>query len=70
MLTVSIASLSCSKSLNSEYMVMCNCFFFFGNLYHLKPEVEYDSSLVHYGEGNGTPLKYSCLENPMDGGAW
>ena len=20
--------------------------------------------------GNGTPLKYSCLENPMDGGAW
>ena len=23
-----------------------------------------------YGEGNGTPLQYSCLENPMDGGAW
>ena len=22
------------------------------------------------GEGNGTPLWYSCLENPMDGGAW
>ena len=22
------------------------------------------------GEGNGTPLQYSCLENPMDGGAW
>ena len=22
------------------------------------------------GEGNGTPLRYSCLENPMDGGAW
>ena len=21
-------------------------------------------------EGNGTPLQYSCLENPMDGGAW
>ena len=21
------------------------------------------------GEGNGTPLQYSCLENPMDGGA-
>ena len=27
------------------------------------------SRLVH-GEGNGTPLQYSCLENPMDGGAW
>ena len=23
-----------------------------------------------YGEGDGAPLQYSCLENPMDGGAW
>ena len=23
-----------------------------------------------YGEGNGTPLQYFCLDNPMDGGAW
>ena len=23
-----------------------------------------------YGEGNGNPLQYSCLENPRDGGAW
>ena len=22
------------------------------------------------GKGNGTPLQYSCLENPMDGGSW
>jgi len=22
------------------------------------------------GEGNGTPLQYCCLENPMDGGTW
>ena len=22
------------------------------------------------GEGNGTPLQYSCLEKPTDGGAW
>ena len=22
------------------------------------------------GEGNGTPLQHSCLESPMDGGAW
>jgi len=22
------------------------------------------------GEGNGTPLQYSCLENPLDRGAW
>ena len=23
-----------------------------------------------HGEGNGNPLQYSCLENPMDGGIW
>ena len=27
-------------------------------------------SMYVYGEGNGTPLQYSCLESPMDGGAW
>ena len=27
-------------------------------------------SSVILGEGDGTPLWYSCLENPMDGGAW
>ena len=27
-------------------------------------------SSVYIREGNGTPLQYSCLENPMDGGAW
>ena len=27
-------------------------------------------SLSCIGEGNGTPLQYSCLENPMDGRAW
>ena len=26
--------------------------------------------LQRLGEGNGTPLQYSCLENPMDRGAW
>ena len=24
----------------------------------------------NFGEGNGKPLQYCCLENPMDGGAW
>ena len=27
-------------------------------------------SSVYIGEGSGTPLQYSCLENPMDRGAW
>ena len=26
--------------------------------------------VMYVGEGNGTPFQYSCLENPMDGGAW
>ena len=30
----------------------------------------YMSPINNVGEGNGTPLQYSCLENPMDGGAW
>ena len=25
---------------------------------------------IYSGEGDGTPLQYSCLENPMDGGGW
>ena len=29
------------------------------------PNVEFE-----WVEGNGTPLQYSCRENPMDGGAW
>ena len=32
-------------------------------LFHVHLELE-------FGEGNGTPLQYSCLENPMDRGAW
>ena len=30
----------------------------------------YNHLLSSSGEGNGTPLQYSCLENPVDGGAW
>jgi len=30
----------------------------------------FGSAHPHSGEGNGTPLQYSCLENPMDGGVW
>ena len=37
----------------------CHHFFLF-------PVVSYED----VGEGNGTPLQYSCLENTMNGGAW
>ena len=31
---------------------------------------EFGESKQSHGEGNGTPLQYSCLENPMNRGAW
>ena len=37
------------------------------NLIQVKVKVAQSCST---GEGNGTPLQYSCLENTMDGGAW
>ena len=39
-------------------------------LYWILPFVSNNYLWLSYGEGNGTPLQYSCLENPMDGGAW
>ena len=30
----------------------------------------FNNKYVTAGEGNGTPLQYSCLENPMGGRAW
>ena len=33
-------------------------------------EVIWESPDFYVGEGNSSPPQYSCLENPMDGGAW
>ena len=48
-----------------------------GCLFSKQHEILYTDSFLkgsHFsifiGEGNFTPLQYSCLENPMDGGAW
>ena len=41
------------------YVYMCVCVY----------NILYGNNIV-IGEGNGTPLQYSCLANPMDGGAW
>ena len=35
-----------------------------------KPQIKKDSCTLMFGEGNGNPLQYSCLDNPMEGGAW
>ena len=38
---------------------------------HVKGEADISINVdVYTGEGNGNTLQYSCLENPMDGGAW
>ena len=36
----------------------------------LRLQLELRLLISWIGEGDGTPLQYSCLENPMDGGAW
>ena len=38
--------------------------------YIKKQKLNYILLGISHGEGNSTPLQYSCLENPMDGGAW
>ena len=37
---------------------------------HTRASTPEGMGLISAYEGNGTPLQYSCLENPMDGGAW
>ena len=57
-------SLSCLSSLESLHV-------FFS--YHVKQRSYLQHLIIYtklkFGEGNGTPLQYSCLENPMDRGA-
>ena len=47
-------------------LVECSLFY----LSILKDLYNYGCTGSLFGEGNGNPLQYSCLENPMDGGAW
>ena len=70
-----------SDQLNLRRICFC-CFPIFSCPFLLLPGLELSSiwslfqtlSSIHvcsiFGEGNGTPLQYSCLENPTDGGAW
>ena len=69
------------ESHNALYFIKCSIkfytiqIFFYFNL--ISPQINLPQSnllcyriLNNIGEGNGNPLQYSCLENPMDGGAW
>ena len=63
--TSEIASGNAGCQLGTQLgLLAVSCFSFMGALPGLVRLLMMD------GEGNGTPLQYSCLENPMDGGAW
>ena len=55
----------CSTFLPSVAFILLHCVGFFHCQFLVKGFLGFP-----HGEGNGTPLQYSCLENPMDGGAW
>ena len=40
------------------------------NAKKLQKTIEWEKLEISSGEGNGTPLQYSCLRNPIDGEAW
>ena len=53
------------------YVYIYICILFHILFHHcLSKDIDYSPLCYTVGEGNGTPLQYSCLENPMDGGAW
>ena len=64
------SSLSALKVVSSAYLrlLILLLAFLFYPVFH--PAQRFTWCTLHVGEGNGTPLQYSCLENPMDGGAW
>src|SRR5574340_1341048 len=50
---------------------MLEIFFFFSSRRrHTRSFGDWSSDVCSSDLGNGSPLQYSCLENPMDGGAW
>ena len=56
----------CYSSLHVSLWALCfNMFVLFPN-----PIAFFLNLLFYFIEGNGNPLQYSCLENPMDRGAW
>ena len=59
------------SSMAKSYPTLCdpmNCSTPGFPVLHYLPE--FAQTHVYCGEGNGNPLQYSCLANPMDGGAW
>ena len=61
-----------SMQIGREKMEAVTDFIFMGSKIIVDSDCSHEIKrcLLFRGEGNGTPLQYSCLENPMDGGAW
>ena len=57
-----------SLSLFPPNLSLSPLFFLFSTLFNQDPNKI--RLAFRFGESNGTPLQYSCLENPMDGGVW
>ena len=69
----------CFLDFISWFLYIDKIFYIYLNFYFIKESIISNwavspqflsTSMGLIGEGNGTPLQYSCLENPMDGGAW
>ena len=56
------------KSLSLAHFYVFFCSKFYSNV--LLWRIRVLEGWSHLEKGSGTPLQYSCLENPMDGGAW
>ena len=53
-----------------EYMHIYNTYIFITKHIQILYIYICNTILHHVGEGNGNPLWYSCLENPIERGAW
>ena len=74
-LTHHVSSCSVAKScltLATPWTAASQASLFFIIFQSLLKSISTESMILsnHLGEGNGSPLQYCCLENPMDGGAW
>ena len=56
-------------SVSSRFSCLCLSLFYWRDKLGVFTNILLSSS-YYFGVGNGTPLQYSYLENPMDGGAW
>ena len=64
-----------SKKQNLNFLLTSNYFFHLHCIYNFLHSIYIALCIIShleiiYGEGNGIPLQYYCLENHMDGGAW